>query len=219
MDIAASPRSISGQDFYERAAARLSFAVPPGLTDPTVTPQRGDHDIDPVMEAIAQVRPIRPAAVLIAVIDRAEPSVLLTQRTTGLTSHAGQIAFPGGKLDPADASPLAAALREAKEEVGLDRQFVHPIGYLDVYMTTLGFRILPTLARVDPDFVLTLSPAEVHDAFEVPLWFLMQPGNYQRRRREWRGLMRTTYAIPFGDRDIWGVTAGILRNLYERIYA
>jgi len=165
------------------------------------------------------VRPIRPAAVLIPVIDRAEPAVLLTQRTTGLTSHAGQIAFPGGKLDPTDTSPLAAALREAEEEVGLDRRFVHPIGYLDVYMTTLGFRIVPTLARVDPDFKLTLSPAEVHDAFEVPLRFLMQPDNYQRRRREWRGMMRTTYAIPFGDRDIWGVTAGILRNLYERICA
>jgi 8-oxo-dGTP pyrophosphatase MutT (NUDIX family) len=219
MDIAAAPRSTPGQDFYERAAARLSFVVPPGLTDPTVTPTRGDHDIDPVMEAIAQVRPIRPAAVLIPVIDRAEPTVLLTQRTTGLTSHAGQIAFPGGKLDPADASPLAAALREAEEEVGLDRRFVHPIGYLDVYMTTLGFRIVPTLARVDPDFQLTLSPAEVHEAFEVPLRFLMQGDNYQRRRREWRGMMRTAYAIPFGDRDIWGVTAGILRNLYERIYA
>ena len=219
MDIAAAPRSTPARDFYERAAARLSFVVPPGLTDPAITPTRGDHDIDPVMEAIAQVRPIRPAAVLIPVIDRAEPAVLLTQRTTGLTSHAGQIAFPGGKLDPTDASPLAAALREAEEEVGLDRRFVHPIGYLDVYMTTLGFRIVPTLARVDPDFKLTLSPAEVHDAFEVPLRFLMQPNNYQRRRREWRGMMRTTYAIPFGDRDIWGVTAGILRNLYERICA
>ena len=219
MDIAAAPRSTPARDFYERAAARLSFVVPPGLTDPAITPTRGDHDIDPVMEAIAQVRPIRPAAVLIPVIDRAEPAVLLTQRTTGLTSHAGQIAFPGGKLDPTDTSPLAAALREAEEEVGLDRRFVHPIGYLDVYMTTLGFRIVPTLARVDPDFKLTLSPAEVHDAFEVPLRFLMQPNNYQRRRREWRGMMRTTYAIPFGDRDIWGVTAGILRNLYERIYA
>ena len=219
MDIAAAPRSTPARDFYERAAARLSFVVPPGLTDPAITPTRGDHDIDPVMEAIAQVRPIRPAAVLIPVIDRAEPAVLLTQRTTGLTSHAGQIAFPGGKLDPTDASPLAAALREAEEEVGLDRRFVHPIGYLDVYMTTLGFRIVPTLARVDPDFKLTLSPAEVHDAFEVPLRFLMQPDNYQRRRREWRGMMRTTYAIPFGDRDIWGVTAGILRNLYERLYA
>ena len=219
MHIAAPPRPTPGQDFYERAAARLSFAVPPGLTDPAITPTRGDHDIDPVMAAIAQVRPIRPAAVLIPVIDRAEPTVLLTQRTTGLTSHAGQIAFPGGKLDPADASPLAAALREAEEEVGLDRRFVHAIGYLDVYMTTLGFRIVPTLARIDPGFELTLSPAEVHDAFEVPLRFLMQPDNYQRRRREWRGMMRTTYAIPFGDRDIWGVTAGILRNLYERLYA
>jgi len=218
MDMLAPSRSTAGREFYDRAAARLSFVVPPGLTDPAVTPKRGDHDIDPVMRAIAAVRPIRPAAVLIAVIDRAEPTVLLTTRTSDLASHAGQVAFPGGKLDPTDASPLAAALREAEEEVGLERRFVHPIGYLDVYMTTLGFRILPTLARVDPDLTLTLSRAEVDDAFEVPLRFLMQPGNYYARRREWRGLMRTSYAIPFGDRDIWGVTAGILRNLYERVY-
>lgn len=219
MDLLAPRRSTAGQEFYERAAARLSFVVPAGLTDPEVTPKRGDHDIDPVMRAIAAVRPIRPAAVLIAVIDRAEPTVLLTTRTSDLASHAGQVAFPGGKLDPTDASPLAAALREAEEEVGLERRFVHPIGYLDVYMTTLGFRVLPTLARVDPDLTLSLSRAEVHDAFEVPLRFLMQLGNYYTRRREWRGLMRTSYAIPFGDRDIWGVTAGILRNLYERVYA
>lgn len=219
MDIVAPVQSASGRDFYARAAARLSLEEPKGLADPAVTPKRGDHDIDPVMQEIAAVRPIRPAAVLIAVIDRHEPTVLLTQRTTDLTSHAGQIAFPGGKLDPTDASPLAGALREAEEEVGLDRRFVHPIGYLDVYMTTLGFRIVPTLARVEPDFHLTLSRAEVDEAFEVPLGFLMQPDNYHRRRREWRGLMRTSYAIPYGERDIWGVTAGILRNLYERIYA
>jgi 8-oxo-dGTP pyrophosphatase MutT (NUDIX family) len=219
MDTAAPVRSTPGQDFYQRAATRLSLAVPAGLTDSNVIPPCGDHAVDPVMRAIAAIRPVRPAAVLIAVIDRSEPTVLLTQRTTGLTSHAGQIAFPGGKIDPTDASPLAAALREAEEEVGLDRHWVHPIGYLDVYMTTLGFRIAPIVARVDPGFTLLLNRAEVDDAFEVPLGFLMQRDNYQRRRREWRGLMRTSYAIPFGDRDIWGVTAGILRNLHERIYA
>ena len=218
MDTRAALRATPGEAFYQRAAARLSLLVPPGLTDPTVTPRRGDHDIDPVMRAIAEIRPIRPAAVLIAVIDRAEPTVLLTQRTAALTSHAGQIAFPGGKIDPTDASPLAAALREAEEEVGLDRHLVDPIGYLDVYMTTLGFRILPVVARVHSGLALTLNRAEVDEAFEVPLRFLMQPENYQRRRREWRGLMRTTYAIAFAGRDIWGVTAGILRNLYERLY-
>src|SRR6202011_4567122 len=128
-------RSVLGQDFFERARERLTLEVPPGLNDPNVTPARGDQDADPVMQAIASVRPIRPAAVLIPIVDRPEPTVLLTERTTELSSHAGQIAFPGGKIDPGDESPLAAALREAREEIGLDRRLVHPIGYLDLYMT------------------------------------------------------------------------------------
>ena len=211
-------RSVLGQDFFDRARERLTLEVPPGLNDPNVTPARGDHDADPVMQAIASVRPIRLAAVLIPIVDRPEPTVLLTQRTTELSSHAGQIAFPGGKIDPGDESPLAAALREAREEIGLDRRLVHPIGYLDVYMTTLGYRIVPTVARVDPHFELALNAAEVHDTFEVPLSFLMQPINHQRHSREWNGMMRHFYAMPFADRYIWGVTAGILRNLHDRIY-
>jgi 8-oxo-dGTP pyrophosphatase MutT (NUDIX family) len=211
-------RSVLGQDFFGRARERLTLEVPPSLNDPNVTPARGDHDADPVMQAIAAVRPIRLAAVLIPIVDRPEPTVLLTQRTTELSSHAGQIAFPGGKIDPGDESPLAAALREAREEIGLDRRLVHPIGYLDVYMTTLGYRIVPTVARVDPHFELALNAAEVHDTFEVPLSFLMQPINHQRHSREWNGMMRHFYAIPFADRYIWGVTAGILRNLHDRIY-
>ncbi len=215
---AQAARPARGQQFFARARHRLSLSVPPGLDDPDVTPEHGDHDIDPVMRAIAAVRPIRPAAVLIPVVDRPEPTVLLTQRTPDLSSHAGQIAFPGGRIDASDASPMEAALREAEEEVGLDRSFVEPIGYLDLYMTTLGYRIVPTVARVAPEFGLTLNPAEVSDAFEVPLSFLMHPDNHQRHSREWQGLMRSYYAMPFGERYIWGVTAGILRNLYERIY-
>jgi 8-oxo-dGTP pyrophosphatase MutT (NUDIX family) len=217
-DAAPQTRSLLGQDFFERARERLRLDEPPGLTDPDVTPVRGDHDADPVMRAIAEVRPIRPAAVLVPIVDRPEPTVLLTQRTTELSSHAGQIAFPGGKIDASDASPLAAALREAREEIGLDEKLVHPIGYLDLYMTRLGYRIVPTVARVDPHFELTINAAEVHDAFEVPLSFLMQPINHQRHSREWNGMVRHFYAIPFADRYIWGVTAGILRNLHERIY-
>jgi 8-oxo-dGTP pyrophosphatase MutT (NUDIX family) len=207
------------QDFFARARVRLTLDVPPGLNDPSVIPRHGDHDLDPtVVEAIAAVRPIRPAAVLVPIVERAQPMVLFTQRTAHLKDHAGQISFPGGKIDAGDASPAAAALREAEEEIALERRFVEPVGYLDIHMTTRGYRIVPTLARVIPDFHLSLNRAEVDDAFEVPLAFLMAPENHQRHTRDWNGMTRTFYAMPFGERYIWGATAGILRNLYERIY-
>ena len=155
---------------------------------------------------------------LVPIVERAEPMVLLTLRTAHLKNHAGQISFPGGKIEPGDASPSAAALREAEEEIGLDRRFVEPIGYLDLYLTTRGYRIVPTLARVTGDFRLHLNRDEVDDAFEVPLAFLMAPENHELHSRDWNGMTRTFYAMPFGERYIWGVTAGILRNLYERIY-
>jgi len=144
--------------------------------------------------------------------------VLFTQRTAHLKDHAGQISFPGGKIEAEDASPAATALREAEEEIGLNPRLVAPIGYLDLYMSTLGFRIVPVLARVQGDFRLRLNRAEVDDAFEVPLAFLMAPQNHQRHSRDWNGMTRTYYAMPFRERYIWGATAGILRNLYERIY-
>jgi 8-oxo-dGTP pyrophosphatase MutT (NUDIX family) len=215
---ATSQSKIDREDFFARARARLNLDPPQGLSDPDNTPLRGDHDADPVLKAIAAVRPIKPAAVLIPVVEREEPMVLLTQRTAHLPQHPGQIAFPGGKIDAGDASPLAAALREADEEIGLASNVIDPIGYLDVYMTTLGFRIVPVVARVTPDFALTLNPDEVDNAFEVPLSFVMELTNHQTHSREWQGMTRTFYAIPFGERYIWGVTAGIFRNLYERIY-
>ncbi|HZO48324.1 MAG TPA: CoA pyrophosphatase [Xanthobacteraceae bacterium] len=206
-------------DFFSLARARLTLDVPAGLTDASITPARGDHDLDPMAAAIAALRPIRLAAVLVPVVARAEPMVLLTQRSAHLKEHAGQISFPGGKIDPGDASPMAAALREADEEIGLAADRIEPIGYLDLYLTTFGFRIVPLVARVAPEFVLTLNPGEVDDAFEVPLAFLMSPENHQRKSRDWNGLTRHFYEMPFGDRYIWGATAGILRSLYERIYA
>ena len=163
------------------------------------------------------MRATKPASVLVPIVDRPEPTVLLTHRTADLSSHAAQIAFPGGRIDPGDESPVAAALREAKEEVGLSPMLVEPIGYLDLYLTFSGFRILPTVARVKPDFTLTLNPGEVTEAFEVPLEFLMNPANHQRNTRDWKGIAREYYAMPFGDHYIWGITAGILRNLYDRI--
>jgi 8-oxo-dGTP pyrophosphatase MutT (NUDIX family) len=208
----------AADDFFARAHARLVLEVPPALTDPQAKGARGDLDLNPSMWEIAGVSATKPAAVLVPIIDRPEPTVLFTLRTQELTSHAGQVAFPGGKIDPGDESPVAAALREAREEIGLSPMLIEPLGYLDLYLTLSGFRILPTVARVKPDFELTLNPWEVVETFEVPLAFLMTPANQQRRSREWKGIQREYYAIPFGDRYIWGITAGIVRNLYDRIY-
>jgi 8-oxo-dGTP pyrophosphatase MutT (NUDIX family) len=210
--------ALSGAEFFERAQARLNRDVPAALTDASITPMRGDHDADPVMKKISEVRPIRPAAVLVPVIDHPEPTVLLTQRAQHLPDHPGQVSFPGGKIEKADTSPLESALREAHEEIGLDRKAVTPLGYLDLYMTTLGYRIVPVIARVAPGFSLTLNTAEVDATFEVPLAFLMDQANVQRHSRDWNGMTRHYYAITFGERYIWGVTAGILRNMYDRIY-
>ena len=213
------PAAISSTEFFDRARARLRFDIPAGLTDPDEIPASGDQGTDRMLAILAREQPIRPAAVLIPVVDRPEPTVLLTLRSAHLNDHAGQISFPGGKIDAADASPLDAALREAGEEVGLSRQFVDPIGYLDLYGTSFGFRILPTVAKVKPGFELRINPAEVDDAFEVPLAFLMNPANHQLHSKEFRGMDRTYYAMPYGERYIWGATAGILRVLYERIFA
>jgi 8-oxo-dGTP pyrophosphatase MutT (NUDIX family) len=213
------PAALSSAEFFARARARLRFEIPAGLTDPGLIPASGDQGTDQMLAILAREQPIRPAAVLIPVVDHSQPTVLLTQRSAHLNEHAGQISFPGGKIDAADASPLETALREAAEEIGLNREFIDPIGYLDVYGTSFGFRILPTLARVRPGFKLQINASEVDDAFEVPLAFLMNPANHQRHAKEFRGVERTYYAMPYEERYIWGATAGILRVLYERIFA
>jgi 8-oxo-dGTP pyrophosphatase MutT (NUDIX family) len=214
----AGPVGGPGHEFFDRARQRLSLEVPAALSDPTAPAIRGDLDLDPAVWERAGVVASRPAAVLVPVVDRPEPSVILTLRTADLPSHAGQIAFPGGKIDPHDKSPVGAALREAQEEIGLAPGLVEPLGYLDLYLTFSGFRILPTVARVAPAYALSLNPSEVSEAFEVPLAFLMGPENHRRHSRDWKGIARQYYAMSYEDRYIWGVTAGILRNLYERIY-
>ena len=128
----AEAAQIGSSEFYARARARLNFDVPDGLTDASIVPLSGDAGTDQMLQIIAAERPIRPAAVLIAVVEHEHPTILLTQRAAHLNDHAGQISFPGGKIDATDTSPLDAALREAEEEIGLDRAFVEPLGYLDL---------------------------------------------------------------------------------------
>lgn len=200
--------------FARRVAERL--AAPPAEALSPV-PGAGDHVLNPGF--VMGPGPYRDAAVLIPVVAR-EPdaTMLLTLRTPHLSAHAGQIAFPGGKIDPDDESATAAALREAEEEIGLARSFVTPIGALAPYFTGTGYRIVPIVAMVDPAHHLTINPHEVADAFEVPLPFLMSPGNHRQGSREFRGALRYFYEMPFGERYIWGVTAGIIRGLYERVF-
>jgi 8-oxo-dGTP pyrophosphatase MutT (NUDIX family) len=182
--------------------------------------EHGDHVLnrDSILE-IEQLN-LRDAAVLIGVIDDPdEARVILTKRTDKLRKHAGQIAFPGGGIDETDPSPEAAALREAEEEIGLDRRFVETVGRLPQYLSGTGFRIQPVLAVVQPGFVITPNPDEVESVFEVPLSFLMDPENHQRDSRVWKGVVRHFYVMPYRERHIWGITAGIIRTLYERLYA
>jgi 8-oxo-dGTP pyrophosphatase MutT (NUDIX family) len=207
--------------FRQRAAMRLHSAPSDAVFDPRTgrTWGRGDWDLNPeLMADFAVMPPPRAAAVLIAVIAHKELTVLLTQRTDVLQTHAGQIAFPGGKIEATDASAVDAALREAEEEIGLDRRFVEPLGFLDSYRTGTGFMVTPVVALVRPGFMLALDPNEVADTFEVPLRFLMDAANHQKHSREWRGRQRYYYAMPYQDRYIWGATAAMLKNMHERLF-
>jgi 8-oxo-dGTP pyrophosphatase MutT (NUDIX family) len=215
--------SAPARDFAERAKLRLAQA-PPDKLDASVSlaelvSQYGDHRMASDMAAVLADKPFRAAAVLVAVVAREAPAFLLTQRSSDLASHSGQIAFPGGRIDEGDADPAAAAMRESEEEIGLRREFVSTLGYLDPYLSGTGFRIVPVVALVRPGFSLALNPREVTEAFEVPLDFLMSPDHHARHSREWQGVSRSYYAMPYGERYIWGVTAGIIRRLYERLYA
>jgi 8-oxo-dGTP pyrophosphatase MutT (NUDIX family) len=164
-------------------------------------------------------REYRAAAVLIPITDRPEPGVILTQRPTWLRSHAGQVAFPGGKIDPEDKSPIAAALREAEEELSLPRDQVTILGATDIYTSGSGYHITPVVGIIAPDLPLVANPQEVEDWFEVPLHFLLDPTNLEKRAAIWQGQNRHYYDMQWNGRRIWGVTAGIIANLARRINA
>lgn len=179
----------------------------------------GDHSFNPGHPRVSGPRTLRDAAVLIPVVDHGdEATVILTKRAEKLASHSGQVAFPGGRIDPTDVSPEAAALREAEEEIGLDAGHVDVIGRMPDYVSGSGYRIAPVLSIVRPGFHLAINEHEVDAAFEVPLRFLMDPANHMQASREFNKQLWTYYDMPYGDRHIWGVTAGIIRTLYERLY-
>jgi 8-oxo-dGTP pyrophosphatase MutT (NUDIX family) len=181
--------------------------------------------IDPARQVIAEndmavgetIENLRAAAVLIPITDRSDPGVILTQRPDFLRSHAGQVAFPGGKVDEADADEIAAALREADEELAISPHHVNVIGITDIYYARSGFRITPVVGIIPPDLDLKPNPEEVEDWFEVPLSFLMDPKNAVQKTGIWMGQERVYYDIDWQGRRIWGVTAGIITNLIRRL--
>lgn len=174
---------------------------------------RGDYQLD---KALKPPDELRPAAVLVPLVPRPDGvAIILTERNDQLKRHAGQIAFPGGRIDRTDRDPVHAALRETEEEVGLTEDQISVIGRLDDYATGTGFLIAPLVGLVHPPFDVRPDPREVADVFEVPLSFILDRANHKRDSREWNGVRRHFYAMPYGERYIWGATAAMLVNLYE----
>jgi 8-oxo-dGTP pyrophosphatase MutT (NUDIX family) len=172
----------------------------------------------PVREDGSEAHTLTPAAVLFPIVLREKaPTVLLTQRTAHLKDHPGQISFPGGRVEESDANAVATALRETEEEIGLARRCVEIVGFLPEYRTGTGFSVTPVVGFVSPPFEVLTDSFEVESVFEVPLAFLLDAANHKRHSMQYRGRLRTFYAMPYGDRFIWGATAGMIRSLYERI--
>ncbi len=198
-------------EFRLRAAALHS--APPDVA------RRSDDDLNPEARLIVPGAVPRPAAVLVPLVPRETGlHMILTQRTEHLSRHAGQVAFPGGRIDDTDENPVAAALRETEEETGIDRGYVETIGFLDTYLTGTAYRVIPVVGILRHGFTVTPQQSEVADVFEVPLAFLMNPKHHERHSREWQGRERFYFAMPYEGRYIWGATAGMIRNLYSLMY-
>jgi 8-oxo-dGTP pyrophosphatase MutT (NUDIX family) len=201
------------------AELRARLAAPAGAARPQARggPVAGDDTLD-----LTEDRTLMPAAVLVPLVFGAAPGVLLTKRTANLSTHAGQVSFPGGRIDPEDASAEAAALREAEEEIGLDRAHVEIVGRLADYVTGTGYRITPVVGLLPPGcgleaLRLRLSADEVDEVFELPLSVLLDPSAPQRKRAQFRGRWREFWVWPHPEHHIWGATAGILVNLAARL--
>jgi 8-oxo-dGTP pyrophosphatase MutT (NUDIX family) len=210
------------QELRRLAAVTLHQSPPPWPTasSPAGGPVQGpsDYDLNPDLAGVRiETHPIKRAAVLVPIVAHENLTVLLTQRTETLPRHAGQISFPGGRIDPGDAGPRETAMREANEEIGLAQRFIEPLGYLDTYRTGTGFLVVPVVALIRPGFTLAINPHEVVSVFEVPLTFLLDRANHQHHERIIENRERFFYAIPFGNYYIWGATAGMIRNLSDRL--
>ena len=205
----------------EQVARRLAAAAPGLRRSPDLSPEslpRGDHDLND--RDMYPALPLVPAAVLVPVVTHPEGlSVLFTLRTPHLSAHAGQVSFPGGRVEPGDEDEAAAALRETEEEIGLRPDQIRLIGRLDTYVTRTGFRIHPLVGFVAPPLALVPDPQEVADVFEVPLDFLIDPANRRRESRLYQGRERFFWAIPYDGRYIWGATAGMVVNLSELLWS
>jgi 8-oxo-dGTP pyrophosphatase MutT (NUDIX family) len=191
------------------------------LSEPPILPMvttRGDFDLDPHARP-PEKRELRPAAVLMPIVQRTEPTVLLTQRTHTLAQHAGQVAFPGGRVEKTDISLVQTALRETQEETGIASTFVTVAGFLDAYETGTGFAILPVVGVVADGFALAPNPDEVAKVFEVPLAFLLDSANRRIESREFQGRTRSFYSFSYDGHYIWGATAAMLVNFGERLRA
>jgi len=203
-----------------RRASVLESLRPRLLHEPPLLPlsaTRGDFDLNPELKPL-EPRVLTPAAVLMPIVQRKEPTVLLTQRREHLARHAGQVSFPGGRAEANDVSLVQTALRETQEETGIAPTFVTIAGFLDAYETGTGYAILPVVGLLVEGFSLSPQAAEVAHVFEVPLAFLIDPKNRERQSREFQGRTRTFYAFNYESHYIWGATAAMLVNFGERLH-